>query len=153
MSNSALELPSLLELDSAAQKIVINIASIKSCAKDYKSEVKQQLQQWFIEQANFVLSTRIETLQKITGITMQSLKIRHYKSRWGSCDAKHRINLNWLLVMAPPTVIDYVIIHELCHIKHLNHSTKFWQLVKRFYPNPDSAKAWLTNNQAHLYWI
>lgn len=146
-----------IELDALAQKIIVNVAN-SFLTDDFQQEklqqqIKQSLHQWFIEQANLVLTERIVKLQHTTGITMQSLKIRHYKSRWGGCDAKHRVNLNWLLIMAPPTVIDYVIIHELCHIKHLNHSAKFWQLVKKFYPNPDSAKVWLTKHQAHLYWI
>ncbi|TRX53993.1 M48 family metallopeptidase [Thalassomonas sp. M1454] len=146
-----------VELDLDKQVIIINLDNThldkQPNEEKQKQLAKQQLQHWLVEQAHLLFTQRIDELQKITGITIQSLKIRHYKSRWGSCDAKHRINLNWLLIMAPMSVIDYVIIHELCHIKHLNHSAKFWQLVKRFFPNPDAAKVWLKQHQSHLYWI
>ncbi len=113
---------------------------------------QQILHDWYLEQAHHILVKRFDQLQQQTGLVSKSLKIRHYKSRWGSCDARQRINLNWLLVMAPISVIDYVIIHELCHLRFLNHSKQFWALVKHYYPEVDLAKAWLKQHQQHLYW-
>ncbi|OUS27534.1 hypothetical protein A9Q98_09555 [Thalassotalea sp. 42_200_T64] len=115
-------------------------------------KVQAAMQQWYLEQAKIILQQRLLEQQQFTKLSATAVKIRHYKTRWGSCDAKHRINLNWLLVMAPVEVIDYVIIHELCHTVHLNHSIAYWQLVDQFFPHYKQAKTWLKNHQQHLNW-
>lgn len=114
------------------------------------AQLKELLEHWYIEQANNLLPERLTYLQQQTGLQASALKIRHYKTRWGSCDAKHRINLNWLLIMTPIDVIDYVITHELCHIVHLNHSAAYWQLVAQHSPNYKQAKQWLNDHQHKL---
>ena len=83
-------------------------------------------------------------------IVSSALKIRFYKSRWGSCDNQARITLNNRLAMAPDSVVDYVIVHELCHLVHQNHSSDFWALVEHFYPNFRNSKRWLKQHQAAL---
>ena len=74
------------------------------------------------------------------------MKVREYKARWGSCSINGDISFNWRLIMAPPYIIEYVIIHELMHIKEHNHSSRFWDLVKSQYPNIKEAKQWLIYN-------
>lgn len=69
--------------------------------------------------------------------------IRDQRSRWGSCSAKHNLNFNWKLIMAPPQVLDYVVIHELCHLHEFNHSTRFWRLVSAQMPEYEAWKKWL----------
>lgn len=68
-------------------------------------------------------------------------------SRWGSCSSKGNINLNLTLILTPSFVIDYVIIHELSHLKEMNHSKKFWEIVERFCPDYQQAKSWLKEHQ------
>ncbi|WDC85678.1 M48 family metallopeptidase [Caloramator sp. mosi_1] len=70
---------------------------------------------------------------------------------WGSCSSKGNINLNWRLVMMPLDVIDYVIVHELCHLKHPNHSKGFWNLVREFMPDFEGKRRWLKENGARLF--
>ena len=69
--------------------------------------------------------------------------IREQKTRWGSCSSKHNLNFNWMLIMAPPQVLDYVVIHELCHLHELNHSQRFWALVREQMPDYEVWKKWL----------
>jgi predicted metal-dependent hydrolase len=71
------------------------------------------------------------------------IRIKTQKSRWGSCGIHNDINLNWLLVLAPPQVMEYVVVHELCHIKERNHSQKFWHLVKLHLPDYQIQRNWL----------
>ena len=69
--------------------------------------------------------------------------VRDQRSRWGSCSSKHNLNFNWKLIMAPPQVLDYVVIHELCHLHEFNHSARFWKLVSAQMPEYEAWKKWL----------
>ena len=132
--------------------IVISLKNLAIDNVEISRQVKKILHAWYVNEAKQLLNSRFEVQCNYTKLSAASLNVRYYKSRWGSCDVKQRINLNWLLVMAPIEVIDYVIIHELCHTIHLNHSSKYWQLVSQLYPNFKQAKAWLKQHQQHLYW-
>ena len=77
--------------------------------------------------------------------------IRDQKSRWGSCSAKGNLNFNWKLIMAPPPALDYVVIHELCHLHEFNHSPRFWALVERQMPDYEVWKKWLKQHTGDLY--
>ena len=78
------------------------------------------------------------------------IKIKTQKSRWGSCGIHNDINLNWLLILAPPQVMEYVVIHELCHIKERNHSQKFWLLVKSHLADYQIQRNWLKKEGRRL---
>jgi hypothetical protein len=77
------------------------------------------------------------------GVTYSRLTVRDQVSRWGSCSSKGGLNFNWRLVLAPHDVLDYVVVHEICHLVELNHSAKFWKLVERRRPNYRDSKRWL----------
>lgn len=76
--------------------------------------------------------------------------VRDQRSRWGSCSAKHNLNFNWKLIMAPPQALDYVVIHELCHLHEFNHSARFWKLVQTQMPEYEAWKKWLKNHGEEL---
>ena len=78
------------------------------------------------------------------------IAIRDQKSRWGSCSRKGNLNFNWKLIMAPPPALDYVVIHELCHLHEFNHSPRFWQLVAAQMPEYESWKKWLKQHGPEL---
>jgi predicted metal-dependent hydrolase len=80
----------------------------------------------------------------------RSFAVRGQTTRWGSCSARGQISLNWKLMAAPLEVIDYVIVHELAHLVHMNHSRRFWDLVGRFHPDWRSAKAWLSRHEPEI---
>jgi len=84
------------------------------------------------------------------GLYPRQMRIKRMKSRWGSCGPRNDINLNWLLAFAPPSVLEYVVVHELCHIRHRNHSADFWDLVARHLPGYPAERQWLRRNGADL---
>lgn len=81
----------------------------------------------------------------------QKIRLKKQKTIWGSCSANNNINLNYLLIQAPIMVIDYVIVHELCHSVHKNHSRDFWQLVEQILPKYKASKSWLKENGYKLH--
>ena len=97
-----------------------------------------------------VLPVRTEKLSNAVGVKCGRLTVRSQISRWGSCSANRNISLNCLLVLCPPEVTDYVIIHELCHIRHMNHSRAFWRDVERFCPGYRSRREWLRKEGVFL---
>jgi hypothetical protein len=112
--------------------------------------IKRQLKAFFQSEATNYLSTRTKELATLMQLKTNAVEIKTYKARWGSCDAKGQIQLNWKLMMAPPETIDYVIVHELCHLVHFNHSNAFWQLVANFMPDYKIHKRWLNQHSPLL---
>ena len=86
-----------------------------------------------------------------TGRTPGRVTIREQKTRWGSCSSKGNLNFNWKLIMAPPQCLDYVVIHELCHLHEFNHSPRFWSLVSAQMPDYEPWKKWLKTHAEDLY--
>ena len=115
-------------------------------------QVKKQLEAFFKDQLTGYLDYHLAHFVDLTHLQPKSFHVRQYKSRWGSCNSKGELQFNYLLVMAPSWVIDYVIVHELCHLKFLNHSKDFWQLVSTFQPDFRLAKAWFKKHQSQLHW-
>ena len=76
----------------------------------------------------------------------REIKVKNYKTRWGSCDKKGRLTFNWHLIKAPHSIVDYVVIHELCHMIQCNHSKNFWQEVEKYDPLYKDHKKWLKEN-------
>ncbi len=72
--------------------------------------------------------------------------VREQKTRWGSCSSKHNINLNWKLIMMPEEILNYVVVHELAHLKQMNHSKAFWEEVEKVLPDYKKQKEWLKQN-------
>ncbi|WP_281555922.1 SprT family zinc-dependent metalloprotease [Thalassomonas sp. RHCl1] len=133
-------------------ELALPAAKLASGHEQVSLSVKKQLELWFKQQAQDYIPARLEYWSQATGLSYKSYKIRQYKARWGSCNSRAELSFNSLLMMAPDWVIDYVIVHELCHLQHLNHSPAFWQLVAGFYPQYALAKQWLKSNQMKLSW-
>ena len=122
--------------------------TIKSHTKDNK--IKRLLNKWYFNNADNYLSELTNEISKKTGLNYRSVKVRNYRSRWGSCSSNGKIYYNWKIIMAPTRIIKYVICHELAHLKVHNHSPKFWMLLRSMYPNLDDAKTWLIKNKNTL---
>ena len=90
---------------------------------------KSHIKDFFLDNVEQILLPRVKYLSRIIKVEPLCIKIINSKAKWGMCDNKKVIYLNWKLCMLPPNIIDYVITHELCHIKHLNHSKEFWKQV------------------------
>lgn len=108
--------------------------------------VKHLLRLWYIEQFRQIAVQRIEHYSAVIGVFPKKIAIREQKTRWGSCSTGGSISLNWKLVMAPLEIVDYVVIHELCHMKVMNHSKEFWDTVGAYFPNYKDCRGWLKRN-------
>ena len=87
---------------------------------------------------------------KLVGVQYGRITIRNQKTRWGSCSSKGNLNFNCLLMLAPPEVLDYVIVHELCHRKEMNHSPRFWSEVAKVIPDYKKHEKWLKTEGTRL---
>ena len=83
---------------------------------------------------------------RLMGVSYRNITIREQKTRWGSCSSEKNLNFNWKLILAPPEVLDYVVVHELCHLKEINHSKAFWDEVGKVMPEYETYKLWLKEN-------
>lgn len=111
-----------------------------------KDKIKAVFRKWYMQSANEHIRDKLDYYCRIMGLSYNSMRIKEQKTRWGSCSRKGNLNFNWKLIMSPQWVIDYVIIHELCHLKHLNHSKKYWNLVALYMPEYNEAREWLKKN-------
>lgn len=102
------------------------------------------------EEALKVIPERVEYFAKVIGVTYGKITVRNQKTRWGSCSSKGNLNFNCLLMLAPPEVLDYVVVHELCHRKQMNHSKAFWAEVEKVCPDYKAAKKWLKEEGSQL---
>lgn len=103
-----------------------------------------------VRQAKNVLPGRVADYAPCVGVTWGRITIRAQRTRWGSCSSKGNLSFNCLLMLAPPEVQDYVVVHELCHRKEMNHSPRFWQEVERTLPDYRVRKKWLKDNGTAL---
>ncbi len=108
------------------------------------------LQVWYKEKALEYLNHRVGHYAKLTGVVHKAVRVSDARTRWGSCGYAGTLNFNWRLIMALPRVVDYVVVHELMHIKQRNHSSKFWNEVRNVIPDYKSDEQWLKNNRHRL---
>ena len=94
--------------------------------------IQQYLENWYRSRALERLQDKTHRYAQQIGVLPAGISVRSFKSRWGSCDKNGEVIFNWNIIKAPHSIVDYVVIHELCHLIHPNHSKDFWQLVGRF---------------------
>ena len=100
--------------------------------------------------AKEILPVKADRYARLLGVSYNRITIRSQKSRWGSCSAAGNLNFNCLLMLAPEEVQNYVVVHELCHRKHMDHSPAFWQEVEKILPEYRQQKAWLKEHGSSL---
>lgn len=113
-------------------------------------DLKPAAVRWLWQLARRELPARLQQLAVRFGLSVTAVSIRNQRSRWGSCATTGRISLNWRLVQTPPAVRDYVLVHELMHLRQPNHSRRFWRLVAAACPDFQSARQWLRAHEAEL---
>ena len=111
-----------------------------------REEISLPLKSWYKKRFIEVALPRLSYFSEKHKLKVNQVRVKEQKTLWGSCSSKNNINLNYLLIMAPMKVIDYVIVHELVHTIHKNHSAKFWQKVETIMPNYKDARYWLKEN-------
>lgn len=117
---------------------------------DLTDTQRTALEQRYIAAAKEYFPKRVAYFSQFTGGMYNRITIRDQKTRWGSCSAKGTLSFNWRLMLAPPTIPDYVIVHELCHLTYMNHSASFWKKVESVYPDYRTARKWLKDHGHEL---
>ncbi len=110
------------------------------------NKAKEIFVNWYKEKAYEKIPQRVNFYSLISRFKYNKINITNAKKRWGSCSNQRNLNFSWRIVMAPEKVIDYVVIHELVHLKEKNHSKKFWSDVKLLMPNYKTQRQWLKKN-------
>ena len=131
-----------------------HIEKIKEAKERFEAEPTEKLTREKVialaEEALKVIPERVEYFAKVIGVTYGKITIRNQKTRWGSCSSKGNLNFNCLLMLAPPEVLDYVVVHELCHRRQMNHSKAFWLEVEKVLPDYKEARKWLKEEGSQM---
>lgn len=123
----------------------------QALADDQKQAlIREILEKWYKMRARTVFLQKLDFWSKQMGVTYNQFRLKEQKTRWGSCSSLGNINLNWRVIMAPEGVMDYLVIHELAHLRYLNHSQAFWDFVMEFCPDHEESKQWLRQNGQNL---
>lgn len=112
--------------------------------------VRQEVRGWLIKQAAAEINRRIRSFSEALGVSPGKVTIKDTRSRYGSCSSRGNISIAYRIVMAPPPVIDYLLWHELCHMRHPNHSREYWALMQQVMPDYTVHKQWLKDNSRRL---
>ena len=126
--------------------------NLKNNTKNNREKIKKELELFYRSFSERILKEKTLIESKKMNLKVNEIKVRSYKNRWGSCSSNGDISYNWKLIMAPEKIINYVIIHELCHLIHFNHSRDYWGEVSKKIPNYIENKEWLKSNQYLFDW-
>ena len=107
------------------------------------NRIKQALKRFYYQQCKALVEKSISIHQVNFKSKPSSVRISDSQTTWGTCDGRRKLTFNWKLAMAPQEVIDYVVVHEMCHMVHLNHDRSFWRLVGKIVPDYKSKENWL----------
>jgi predicted metal-dependent hydrolase len=114
------------------------------------ADVREAIERWFRREARWLITESVEREAARLGLAFRTIAIRDQQTRWGSCSRRGTLSFNWRLAIAPRDVREYVVIHELCHLRELNHSQAFWQLVSTALPGWQEHKRWLAEHGREL---
>jgi predicted metal-dependent hydrolase len=113
-------------------------------------DARPALERWYRRAARVEIAARLDGATARAGYGYRDLAIRGQRTRWASCSADGRMSFNWRLMLAPESVLDYVVWHEVCHLEVLDHSPRFWALLERRWPRYREDRAWLNRHGATL---
>lgn len=115
------------------ERMIVNIKN-----PDLKDDVRELIIKWYVRRSRKIIEKRVMIYSIIMNITQPVFSIGNQLKRWGSCNEKGQIRFNWRIIMAPMTLVDYLVVHELCHVEHKNHSKEFWKLLGSIIPDYES---------------
>ena len=139
-----------LKIDNNSVEPISFDGHVFTIANVNRERISLPLKSWYKKRFIEVALPRLSYFSDKHKLKVNQVRVKEQKTLWGSCSSKNNINLNYLLIMAPMKVIDYVIVHELVHTTHKNHSAKFWQKVETIMPNYKDARYWLKENGHQL---
>ena len=117
---------------------------------DDETQVRQLLSRWYQQQALTILTRKTAALTRAMGLVCTQVSIKATRSKWGHCTSRGAIQYNWQILLAPEAIVDYLVAHEVSHLRHHNHSADFWALVASVCPTFKADRAWLKAEGAHL---
>ena len=127
------------------QKHLASSEEAKKALGEIQPFTKEELKELVVK-AKLIIPKRVEHYAPLIGVTYNRITIRSQRTRWGSCSSKGNLNFNCLLVLFPPEVIDSIVVHELCHRKHMNHSPQFYAEIDKVFPEYKKWHKWLNDN-------
>lgn len=141
--------PVILEYSTQAVRIQLEHGCL-TIPEKFRHEAPVRLARWYQDQARLYIGEKLQEASQRTGISYASFRLSGARRRWGSCNSRNALNFSWRLIMAHPRAIEYVILHELCHVVHKNHSRDFWQCVETFMSDFKVWRKWLRDHQQIL---
>ena len=120
--------------------------------KSDQALIRKLLQDWYLDRASEKLEQKTVKYAQQIGVQPSKIRVREYKSRWGSCSVRGEVSYNWRIIISPNPVVDYVVVHELSHLIHHNHSKQYWNQVRSIVPDYQSKRDWLKTNAGLLDW-
>lgn len=142
--NYSLQIVDDLSVKQPVTKLYQGKFYINTPTKD-QSKLKKSMEQWYRQKTLEKVLERIDYYLKFFDQSPTSVKIKEQKKRWASCTVNRELYFNWRCTMAPAWVLDYIVVHELCHMVHMDHSKGFWSLVERIMPDYEKRREWLKN--------
>lgn len=133
------------------RRAVAELAGGRLLVRGPEADTPDAILRWYRREARVRIGAAVDREAKRLGLTPGALSIRDQRSRWGSCSRRGDLSFSWRLLLAPPTVLGYVVVHELCHLARHDHSPTFWQLVEGALPEWRDSAAWLRDHGHELH--
>lgn len=118
--------------------------------RSFEPDIQRHIRQWYVHEAEKEIRSRCMWFSMMTGYSPASIRITDARQRWGSCTHKGGLNFSWRLIQAPLEIVDYVILHELVHLRQMDHSPRFWKKVEALMPDYERRRQWLRENERLL---
>ena len=133
-------------LHSKEDWVVRHLEEARSHPSHEHPPLSESRRRHYVETARAIFTQKTAYYARIMGVSYERISIREQKTRWGSCSGQGNLNFNWKLILMPPEILDYVVVHELAHRKQMNHSKLFWAEVERILPDYERRRRWLKEN-------
>ncbi len=131
------------------ERFVVQIPDDFSTEKK-KEFIRTQMIEWYQEHGLICLNNKVKRFSEVLGVSPSSVGIKSYKSRWGSCSRDGNLTFNWRVIMSPHRYVDYLVVHELCHLVHMNHSREYWEKVESIIHDYQECRNWFRLNGVTL---
>ena len=132
------------------KEMVVKEKKLKDLKPHLTDAQRALMEKRYKKAASDFFPLRVQHFEKIMGVHHKKIAIRDQKTRWGSCSSSGTLSFNWRLIMAPPEVLDYVVVHELAHFTHMDHSKAFWATVENVLPDYEKHRKWLNEHGQEL---